>query len=138
MSDMVDEILKHVLSEGFKTVSFDVFDTLVFRRCACPKEVFSNSLAFLQSHVNMTMDKGEYGELRVQAERQAKRNTLSGEVSLEQIYVNMPFLEETSAALLQAELAAEKCFGYVYAPMQQLIAKLQKQGVKVFWYLICI
>lgn len=129
---MVDKILKHVQSEGFKTVSFDIFDTLVFRRCACPKEVFSNSLAFLPSHVNMTMDKGEYGELRVQTERQAKRNTLSGEVSLEQIYVNMPFLEETSAALLQAELAAEKCFGYVYAPMQQLIAKLQKQGVKVF------
>ena len=128
---LVSSILNYVLEHGIKTVSLDVFDTIVFRKVACPAEVFSHAFDFLPQQFNINMCAPEFQELRVHAEKQAKRLTLNGEVSLEDIYAQMPFSAEVTATLLQAELAAEKSVSFVYPPMTQLISELQTLGIEV-------
>jgi FMN phosphatase YigB (HAD superfamily) len=129
--DLVSSILNYVLEHGIKTVSLDVFDTIVFRKVACPAEVFSHAFGFVPQQFNINMCAAEFQELRVHAEKQAKRNTLSGEVSLEDIYAKLPFSAEVTARLLQAELSAEKSLSFVYPPMTQLIIELQTLGIEV-------
>lgn len=128
---MVDEILKHVLSEGFKTVSFDVFDTLVFRRLGRPVDVFAKAYTHCEASLNLTMESEEFQELRIYAEKQAKRHCQSGEVTLEEIYQNLPFEENVRQTLKAAELLIESQYSFVPQFLLDLIAELLASGKKV-------
>ncbi|WJG10582.1 hypothetical protein [Aliiglaciecola sp. LCG003] len=119
-------------NEGIKTVSFDVFDTIVFRRVARPVEVFTAAFDHFSLTNELTMSADEFKELRVYVEKQVKRQAIHGEVSLEDIFSSMPFSLEVVDGLKQAELDIEKRLGFIYQPMNDFIAALVEQGIQVF------
>jgi FMN phosphatase YigB (HAD superfamily) len=131
MSKLTPEILKFIEDNSIETISFDVFDTLVFRRLAQPSDVFEKAFTHSQLNTNSTMDSEEFKELRVYAEKYVKRQMHNGEVTLEEIYISLPFDENVKNRLKKAELGVEKTYSFVYQPMLDLILALKNSGKKV-------
>lgn len=67
----------------YQYISFDMFDTLVKRDCCKPVEVF----AFIENEVNQKLHcKTNFYKARILAERIARKNSQSEEVTLDEIY----------------------------------------------------
>lgn len=141
MSNVVSLITELIKEQSVNTVSFDVFDTLVFRRLGHPVDVFAKAYLHCMASLNLTMDSEEFKELRIHAEKQAKRQCFSGEVTLEEIYQNLPFEESVRQELKVAELLVERQSCFVYQPMLELIKGLIDSGKTVIlisdMYLSC-
>lgn len=115
-----------------KIISFDCFDTLVWRKCAHPTDVFyelQESPAFKKRQFHAT--------LRIQAEIHARQRQLveSGynEISLKDIYLTA-FPDLTAAEieeLSNAEIACEMQFCYPYPPMVALLKKANELQKKI-------
>lgn len=131
MSEIIAKIQNIINANNIQTVSFDVFDTLVFRRSNHPTDIFVKAYLSCQPDVNLSMEGEEFKELRIYAEQQAKRLSKSGEVSLEQIYQFLPFEAAICERLKDAELTAEKQNAFLFQPMLSLIQALQKSGKQV-------
>jgi FMN phosphatase YigB (HAD superfamily) len=131
MSDLIIEIRKIIQKNEIKTVSLDVFDTLVFRRTSCPTDIFSQAFTNYSQLQELGISAQEYKELRVHAEKMAKREVLNGEANLQEIFDSLPFSSNICADLQQAELDSEKTLSFVYQPMLELIEALQYQGIVV-------
>lgn len=131
MSDLSPLISQLVKEKNIQTVSIDVFDTLVFRRVGRPVDVFAQAYTHCQASLNLTMACEEFQELRIYAEKQAKRDCQSGEATLEEIYQNLPFEDDVRQTLKAAELLIESQCSFVYPPMLALIANLLASGKSV-------
>lgn len=120
----VDELVE-ILSK-YDVVSFDVFDTLIFRACADPKDLFiliGNRLGIMN-----------FRDIRVNAEKEARQTSEKpfGEVNIYDIYkiiqrkCGIDIQKGISAELLAEE---EVCFANPY--MKDVVAKLVTKGKKV-------
>lgn len=140
-SELIQSIVDFVDENQIKTVSFDVFDTIVFRRVARPTDVFSIAYSQCEASLNLSMNSEEFKELRIHAEKQVKRDCLSGEVTLEEIYAHLPFDATVREILKEAELTAESQYSFVYEPILDLIFGLIDSGKNVIlisdMYLSC-
>ncbi len=98
-------------------VSFDVFDTLVFRKVKQPSDVFAIA----------AKDDPDFPERRMQAEREARKNAAKEDVTLAEIYGRLTAIygEEKTERLRQDEIKAE--LDTVYA---------NPSGLRFFRYLI--
>ena len=71
---------------GFDVISFDVFDTLLVRRCLEPSDVFTA--------IERESRRKGYAKARIKAERRANRcvssGSMHGETSLDEIYSFIP------------------------------------------------
>lgn len=108
-SYMLDRTIMRRFCDGVSSaevVSFDIFDTLVGRRCLLPTDVFF--------HAAMAQGLGRRGALgfrtdRIEAERQARASSVAGEVTLADIYSCLPQNGHMGRnALMEAEIAAER------------------------------
>jgi len=110
----------------YDVVSFDIFDTLLFRACSDPKDLFvliGNRLGIMK-----------FKDIRVEAEKYARSITTKpyGEVDIYDIY---DVVEQRCGLKkevgIQAELQAEKdmCFANPY--MKQMVEQLTAQGKRV-------
>lgn len=113
----------------YDAVSFDVFDTLLFRCCSHPTDVFF--------FVGMTLQYPNFKEIRMWAEAQARekkrRACGSGEVTLDEIWEEMQL--ETGIpkeAGIKAEWAWEQKCCYANPYMQQVVRILQQEGKRLF------
>ncbi len=116
------------ISEDTKVVSFDVFDTLILRKAGCPLDVFdmvqqrymiSESWDFPDSFRNM----------RIEAERLARKSSDSGEVSLDDIYDNLCQISDTQRkSLKELETNIEKEICYCNREIFDLYQKAQNAG----------
>lgn len=132
MSSLIESIEQAVISQPIRVVSFDVFDTLVFRKVAKPTEIFARAYAAVADSLSLQMTAGEYEELRHYAELDIKQQTTSREVTLEQIIDHLPVDEASKLRLLDAELAAETRYGFLDESLKALILKLHATaGIKV-------
>lgn len=92
---MLKEIKKH-LNKRIKVISFDIFDTIIFRMTKKPVDVFGLAAekalqrGILQSHILPQI----YQNLRIEAEKKARKNkqdvTGSNEVTLREIISYIP------------------------------------------------
>ena len=133
MSTLIEKILTFVSQSAITTVSFDVFDTLVFRRLSDPTEVFSRAYLHCKEELQMIQEANEFQEMRVFAEKSAKRQVESGEVTLDEIYAHFSFTETQRNTLKQAELCVEKQYCFVYEPMLALIQELKIRRIKILF-----
>lgn len=89
------------MAKKFGYVSFDIFDTLIKRDVPNPSDVFE----IVGGHIGVD----DFKNLRISAEKKARMNSESGEVSLKDIYDNLfendPDLRNKA---LSEELAVEK------------------------------
>lgn len=73
-------------------ISFDLFDTLVKRDCCKPTELF----VFLEQKINQKYKvESHFASKRVQAEIDARNNSTAEEVSLDEIYDELSFKEDS-------------------------------------------
>ena len=95
-----------------KLVSFDIFDTLIFRCVEEPKQIFTlvGSRAKNIGAIPSYFADIEFEHLRVEAEKKArkiqKQNCGYDEVTLEEIYAVMPEIIQTES-LINLEIATE-------------------------------
>lgn len=113
---------------AYDVISFDVFDTLIFRPFSCPADVF-----YL---VGMDLDYPDFTSLRVQAERRARekkhKNEGTGEVTLEEIWRELE--KETGIPMdkgMTAEWKWETRCCYANPYMLQVVNLLQNRGKRV-------
>lgn len=96
-------------TEGYQIVSFDIFDTLVRRDVANPHDVFSIAAFLYTKHTGKSLD--GFRRERVLAEKEARNESLSEEITLEQIYVKLAeklgIDKQTAHELEKCEIEAE-------------------------------
>lgn len=105
---------------GYDVISFDVFDTLIFRKTEKPVDVFF--------YMEAVYHFPRFGTLRIKAEEEARRQSASGEVGLDEIYsVLSRWIAVDREEWIQRELAAEEklCYAnpYMKAVYQEALAK---------------
>lgn len=124
MSKLIKTIGRVIEEQNIQFVSFDVFDTLVFRKVAKPTSIFAEAFRDVSTAQPAGMSPVEYEELRHYAEIKCKQKSASGEVSLEQIIDSLPFDLTLKQSLLAAELAAEQRLGFIDKDLKALILQL--------------
>lgn len=111
---------------GVRILSLDCFDTLLWRNCVAPRDVFAD----------LPIPGGGIWP-RAKAEARARQRahfaTGKGEVAIEAIYRSlMPHAQEAAiAAAVQAELDAEARHCYGFAPTVALMRAARAQGRKI-------
>ena len=65
--------------EGHDIISFDIFDTLVYRSCISPQAVFA------MTGEKMGEEPMRYKELRINAEEKARHSNGKSEITLDEI-----------------------------------------------------
>ncbi|WP_342804689.1 hypothetical protein [Alteromonas sp. M12] len=133
MSVLIFNIKSHIKQHDIKVVSFDLFDTLIYRKVSKPSDIFALSYAKVNDSIGLALSKNEFEELRISAEKEAKYNAPGKEVSLEEIYDYMPFSQSIKAALLKSELETETLYGFLFEPLLNLITELKAQGIQVLF-----
>ncbi|WP_342559395.1 HAD-IA family hydrolase [Metasolibacillus sp. FSL K6-0083] len=108
----MDILLKNIDLQKYDTISFDIFDTLIYRNCSVPKDIFK---LLAQVANKKFQDKFMYTpqmfcELRSSAEQRARKKNKKMnkfEVTLTDIYAELPLEENLKIQLLNLELEIE-------------------------------
>lgn len=96
--------------EKYDIISFDIFDTLLYRNCSVPKDIFKMLAkeAKIRLKDNFLYSPQMFCDLRRLAEKRARKlNKDKNEITLEDIYAELPFAEDLKDTLLQLELEIE-------------------------------
>lgn len=117
--------------ERAEFVSFDVFDTLVKRDVAEPKDVFEYIERLLKKDES-SCAKGFAG-LRVQAEQKARENAQGREVTLAEIYGYIPMDEVQRKRLMEMECQAEIDLSTVNPAIKPLYDRCLEKGKRVYF-----
>lgn len=122
-----------------RLLSLDIFDTLLFRACAEPTEVFyiAASKAAAQSGIlKPSISANEFRELRIRAEMEARKkyaasNAIYAEVTLEQIYEQIPASVCVRSRMLQLEMETEQEVCYLNPNVASLLYACKDKGISV-------
>lgn len=79
---MDDKILNKILKRD--AVSFDIFDTLIVRKCGCPQEIFNIVNKKYKEQYNSHIT--DFKQLRIEAEKKVRLHTSKNEISIGDIY----------------------------------------------------
>jgi len=113
-----------------RVVSFDLFDTLFFRRCATPEQVF-RIVGGNESVAHRFGDASTFAHYRRMAEEQARRSSPYEEVSLSGIYEQLPLEAEFRQRLIELELAEERRQLYPNAQLERWLEMAKAHNKKV-------
>lgn len=84
-------------------VSLDMFDTLVYRKCGSPDNIFK----MLSTYVRTEFGIEEFNIIRTHAEKKARSTASGGEVTLDEIYQIMSLDENIANSIKNKELQIE-------------------------------
>lgn len=117
--------------KDIKVVSFDIFETLVFRRVNKPTDIFA--LVGEHKYVKEIYDKAEtFQHFRMQAENRARSNNSKLEdVTLELIYNELPLTKKQRKKIIKLELEEEYNSLYVNKQIQRWMKLCIKHGKSV-------
>lgn len=115
---------EEMLMEQYEYISFDVFDTLIFRTVRTPEDIFD----IVQ--MQYELERGNFEEFRrkrIHAEREARTKYSPKEITIDQIYEMLDADSSTKAFLMKLEkkVEIENCVPNL--PMIQLAHKLSEQ-----------
>lgn len=99
---MNDKFLSYI--QGYQYVSFDIYDTLIYRTVSAPSDVFDIVEALYCNHYSKIKD---FKKHRIAAEQSARHNNPNGEVNILDIYNYMPYGETAKSILIQIEEEVE-------------------------------
>jgi len=131
MSKLINDIVRTISENDIKVVSFDLFDTLLYRRVAKPTAVFGLACQHAGSLTPITLADSEYEELRHVAEKKIRQQHTHGEVTLTDIFKGMPLSPAQKSALMAAELQIESEVAFLDEKLTSIIETLIAQNVKV-------
>lgn len=111
----------------YSYVSFDIFDTLVLRNVSCPEDVFS----IVEYRMQKKYKNNNFRKIRIAAESEARRN-IDGEITLDDIYLRMPYSVEQITAFKKCEIDTEITVCTANVEMMPLLRKLDEEGISYF------
>lgn len=88
-----------------QVISFDIFDTLIYRRCGLPTGIFD--LVKNSYEMNSGEKLQEFTKIRIEAEKRARKIKGKVEITLEDIYKCMPYSVKKKKILKQLEIDTE-------------------------------
>ncbi|AWB67784.1 hypothetical protein C2869_15725 [Saccharobesus litoralis] len=115
----------------YELISFDIFDTLVFRTLPKPEDVFAKSYRLVKNELQLPYDDEEFVALRKHAESLARQQSLSSETMLKNIYDCLPFTIDVREKLLLAELQVESQVCFVPEESRALLISALKSAANV-------
>lgn len=122
--------------ESCGCVSFDIFDTLIKRSVARPRDAFYYAAQRYNRYSSDTVDPAQFCDCRVAAEEEARKCAMAQnreEVTLEEIYRYLPeAYQEVAQKLLDAELEMEKSCCHADPTMKKVYRWCQKSGKRIF------
>lgn len=122
-------IREKVLSQlkGTEYISFDIYDTLLFRMVRFPSQIFEKTYERAPELFPDYIVSYEWGQIRIYAEKCAKEKKNGGEVSLADIYAMLPEIIREPDKILRAELETERENTFPNPEMAQLLYELKKK-----------
>lgn len=128
MNNRLFDILKK-----YEIVSFDIFDTVLFRAVKSPQDVFLvvAKKAGEAGCLNAYYKPGDFLEARVQTEEQLYRT--KGQVNLKEIYHELPDKFGNLDRIREIEVLTECELCYMNPEMMELIDNLYMEGVKIIF-----
>ena len=125
------EYLLYLKNKEIKFISFDIFDTLVFRDVSNPREIFKQ-LGKEKYVLNIFKDASNFKKCRMDAELKArKKNSNLEEVNLDLIYEQLPLNKEQKIKIIKKEIALEKKSLYVNKQIEKWISLAIEYDKKV-------
>ncbi len=119
------------IDQPYKYISFDVFDTMIFRTTLKPEDVFDIVQSKLED-CGKWRHQFRFRDIRQEAEKRARKNNSSGEVLLDAIYDEMQFLSDHEKKdLMQIEQETEYELCYPNPDMLKLYKDFLGQKKKV-------
>lgn len=119
--------------EKFEYVSFDLFDTLIFRTVQSPQDVFRIvPLLYNEKNSVEKVDEHKFYIDRIFAEYKARKKTEKEEVTLDEIYSYLEYPASLKIILKEIEIEFEikNCIrNEAIVPLQQECLKLEKKVV---------
>ncbi|MFW2605362.1 HAD-IA family hydrolase [Aliarcobacter butzleri] len=106
-SAVEQEYIKLLQQEEIRIVSFDIFDTLVFRKVAQPQEIFKKigKHKFVKQFFNTAKNFQHY---RIQAEQNARKSIINNEdVTIVDIYEKLPLSPAQRKKIIEIEINIE-------------------------------
>lgn len=134
MNYILENIGKIQKKQDIELISFDVFDTLMFRLVQDPVQVFEyvGEQAVKEKILPKEYKGEDYRELRIAAEKKARRASVSSdEVHYEDIYLALPNFIVEKDRLAQIEWEMEKQVLYANPIMLEVVQELAKMDIKM-------
>ncbi|MBU5477598.1 hypothetical protein KQI69_00065 [Eubacterium sp. MSJ-13] len=120
--------------EKYNIISFDIFDTLLLRNVANPRDVFEQVWEQADDIKLTDISKKEFMKLRMEMERRArnKKKEFNREVVLSEIYAEFPkFIVSDIEKLERLEVETEKRVCYRNDFMWEIAKKLSEKGKRL-------
>jgi FMN phosphatase YigB (HAD superfamily) len=119
--------------ERFDIVSFDVFDTLLFRACYAPSDVFEKvGEKIAASRADWYYAPAAYRQLRIAAEQRARERKGRGvDCTFEEIFCELPFSEEVRRELAALEIECERDVQFLNQRVCSLLAETYVKDKKI-------
>ncbi|WP_419767653.1 hypothetical protein [Arcobacter sp.] len=131
-SKLEKEYLEYLESPQIMLVSFDIFETLVFRKVSKPHDIF---LKVGKNKFVKKIFKSKYlfKEYRVKAERLARelRKTCQDDITLKDIYKQLPITEKQQNIIMNIELSVENKNLYINRQIEEWIYLAHKYNKKI-------
>ena len=113
----------------FEYVSFDIFDTLLFRTVLSPEDVFDIvQYIYNKKHDNKIRN---FKETRIRYEIKLRNSDKNREITLEKIYNSLPYTEEIKKELCYLEKHTEINSCIPNTPMLELMQKCSECNKKI-------
>jgi FMN phosphatase YigB (HAD superfamily) len=97
----------NLADDRLKVVSFDVFDTVIARRCGAPETIFRIVGERLRERRILAFNAADFEHARIGAERRLRRSRGAREITLKEIYVEMNCLWLFPDAMVEEMIASE-------------------------------
>ena len=120
--------LRHMFSEC-RVVSFDIFDTLLKRHVKKPTDIFE--IVQIQYNKEHGKHLDSFKNDRITAERNARLTAKQEDISLDDIYANLPYSDTEKKELKQIELSLEAIFLASNRRLKNLFEEAQKRGKEI-------
>ena len=119
------------LNQDYEFVFLDIYDTAVFRIVENPKDVFDIvQKLFCKDHIWSYPE--SFKDMRIEAEKRARKKSLHGEVTLKDIYDCFALLEEKEKKTLQdMEISVERQVAYCNPEFKPFYENLLAQGIDI-------
>lgn len=117
------------LVDKYDIISFDIFDTLLKRNVRHPHDIFS--IVEQEYNIESNFKISNFKENRIEAEHKARQISLKEDISLEEIYKQLPYEDYTKTKLKALELTCEIKFLTANQPFLELFNYAQSHNKKI-------